>query len=78
MMPMSIVVSVGGVAATTPRGGGFFRGEVAGRRGAAMLRLVADAEPKPLRVDAVRNQERILAAAREAFAEQGLDVGVQD
>ena len=39
---------------------------------------VAATEPKPLRVDAARNQERILAAAREAFAEHGLDVGVQE
>ena len=39
---------------------------------------VAATEPRPLRVDAARNQERILAAAREAFAEQGLDVGVQE
>ena len=31
-------------------------------------------EPRPLRADARRNRERILAAAREAFAEAGRDV----
>src|SRR3954452_10773573 len=31
---------------------------------------------RPLRADAERNRERILAAAREAFAEDGLDVGL--
>lgn len=33
---------------------------------------------RPLRRDAERNRERILAAAAELFAEQGLDVGVDD
>jgi AcrR family transcriptional regulator len=32
----------------------------------------------PLRADARRNRERILEAAREAFAEGGLDVGVEE
>src|SRR3954466_6557972 len=32
----------------------------------------------PLRADAQRNLERILVAAREAFAERGLDVGVEE
>jgi AcrR family transcriptional regulator len=32
----------------------------------------------PLRADAQRNLERILEAAREAFAESGLDVGVEE
>jgi AcrR family transcriptional regulator len=32
----------------------------------------------PLRADAQRNLERILIAAREAFAERGLDVGVEE
>jgi AcrR family transcriptional regulator len=32
----------------------------------------------PLRADAQRNLERILVAAREAFAEGGLDVGVEE
>ena len=30
--------------------------------------------PRPLRADALRNQKRILAAARELFAERGLDI----
>jgi AcrR family transcriptional regulator len=33
---------------------------------------------RPLRRDAERNRERIVAAARELFAEQGLDVGVDE
>jgi AcrR family transcriptional regulator len=33
---------------------------------------------QPLRADARRNLERILEAAREAFAEGGLDVGVEE
>src|SRR5437763_15723704 len=33
---------------------------------------------RPLRADAERNRERILAAAREAFAEDGLDVGLHE
>jgi AcrR family transcriptional regulator len=36
------------------------------------------ATPRPLRRDAERNRERILAAARELFVEQGLDVGVDE
>jgi AcrR family transcriptional regulator len=32
----------------------------------------------PLRADAQRNLERILVAAREAFAEHGMDVGVEE
>src|ERR1700754_5178729 len=32
----------------------------------------------PLRADAQRNLERILEAAREAFAERGLDVGMEE
>ena len=32
--------------------------------------------PRPLRADAVRNRARLLAAAREVFAERGLGVGV--
>lgn len=34
--------------------------------------------PRPLRRDAERNRERVLAAARELFVEQGLDVGVDE
>src|SRR3954453_17931999 len=33
---------------------------------------------RPLRADAERNRERILDAAREAFAEDGLDVGLHE
>lgn len=33
---------------------------------------------RPLRADAERNRERILTAAREAFAEDGLDVGLHE
>ncbi|HEY7075996.1 MAG TPA: helix-turn-helix domain-containing protein [Solirubrobacteraceae bacterium] len=38
----------------------------------------APAVERPLRADAARNRTRILAAAREAFAESGLDVGVEE
>ena len=38
------------------------------------LTPTATSEPRPLRADARRNRERILAAAREAFAEAGRDV----
>ena len=34
--------------------------------------------PRPLRADALRNQKRILAAARELFAERGLDITLDD
>lgn len=34
--------------------------------------------PRPLRADAARNRARIVAAAREAFAEMGIDVGVEE
>ena len=33
---------------------------------------------KPLRADARRNREKVLAAAREAFAAKGLEVGMED
>jgi AcrR family transcriptional regulator len=36
------------------------------------------AAPKPLRADAERNRERILAAAAEVFADRGLDVSLDD
>jgi AcrR family transcriptional regulator len=35
-------------------------------------------EERPLRKDAARNRERILAAAREVFAERGLEVTLDD
>jgi AcrR family transcriptional regulator len=38
----------------------------------------APAARRPLRADAARNRTRVLAAARAAFAESGLDVGVEE
>jgi AcrR family transcriptional regulator len=37
-----------------------------------------DAPSRPLRADAARNRTRVLDAARTAFAEAGLDVGVEE
>ena len=37
-----------------------------------------EAELRPLRADAARNKARVLDAARTAFAELGLDVGVEE
>ena len=37
-----------------------------------------EANARPLRADAARNRTRVLDAARTAFAEQGLDVGVEE
>jgi AcrR family transcriptional regulator len=37
-----------------------------------------DAHVRPLRADAARNRTRVLDAARTAFAEAGLDVGVEE
>src|SRR3954451_19653628 len=37
-----------------------------------------DAPARPLRADAARNRPRALDAARTAFAESGLDVGVEE
>src|SRR5260221_2424528 len=34
--------------------------------------------PRPLRSDARRNRDRLLAAARELFAERGVDVAMAD
>src|SRR5215211_3742812 len=36
------------------------------------------ADPAPLRADAERNRQRILEAAREVFADRGLDVTLDD
>jgi AcrR family transcriptional regulator len=42
-------------------------------------RIVAmEAPARPLRADAARNRARVLDAARTAFAEAGLDVGVEE
>ncbi|MER6299267.1 helix-turn-helix domain-containing protein [Kitasatospora sp. NPDC001539] len=37
-----------------------------------------DPGPRPLRADALRNQQRILTAARAAFAEDGLETPLED
>src|SRR5262245_14933396 len=37
-----------------------------------------EAPARPLRADAARNRTRVLDAARTAFAESGLDVGVEE
>ena len=42
------------------------------------MRTCPTTAPRPLRKDAERNRERILAAARELFAEQGLTVTLDD
>ncbi|WP_238431013.1 TetR/AcrR family transcriptional regulator [Frankia nepalensis] len=42
------------------------------------VKVDAGATGRPLRRDAERNRERILAAARELFTEQGLGVGVDE
>src|SRR3954447_23505549 len=39
---------------------------------------MSEAATRPLRKDAARNRERLLAAARELFASQGLDVTLND
>src|SRR3954470_4223559 len=43
-----------------------------------MAQNAATTAERPLRADAERNRERILAAARDAFAEGGLDVGLHE
>src|SRR3954447_7991578 len=43
-----------------------------------MTQSAAPATDRPLRADAERNRERILDAARAAFAEDGLDVGLHE
>jgi AcrR family transcriptional regulator len=43
-----------------------------------MTMSVADDAQRPLRADAERNRQRILAAAAELFAERGLDVPLED
>jgi AcrR family transcriptional regulator len=42
------------------------------------LEIKTPAEERPLRADARRNRERVLAAARECFARDGLDAQVDD
>ena len=44
-----------------------------------MMRAVStDAEPRPLRADAERNRKRLLDAAAEVFAEQGLEASTAE
>jgi AcrR family transcriptional regulator len=43
-----------------------------------MMESMADPSSPPLRADAERNRQRILDAARELFAERGLDVTLDD
>jgi AcrR family transcriptional regulator len=40
--------------------------------------VMEEANVRPLRADAARNRARVLDAARSAFAEAGLDVGVEE
>jgi AcrR family transcriptional regulator len=40
--------------------------------------MATTADPRPLRADAQRNHDRIVGAADEAFAEQGLDVSMEE
>ncbi len=37
-----------------------------------------DATARPLRADAKRNRDKIVAAARDAFSEEGLDAQIED
>jgi AcrR family transcriptional regulator len=43
-----------------------------------MIRVSREPEATPLRVDAERNRQRLLAAAKELFAERGLDVTLDE
>jgi AcrR family transcriptional regulator len=40
--------------------------------------MTTTADPRPLRADAQRNHDRIVSAADEAFAEQGLEVSMEE
>jgi AcrR family transcriptional regulator len=44
----------------------------------ATLRAVTEVVEKPLRADARRNREKVLAAARAVFSEQGVDAQMDD
>lgn len=44
---------------------------------AAFARALADAAARPMRADALRNRARVLDAARDVFAEQGVDAGME-
>jgi AcrR family transcriptional regulator len=43
----------------------------------ALARALADAAARPMRADAQRNRARVLDAAREVFAQQGVDAGME-
>ncbi|MFJ2113250.1 MULTISPECIES: TetR/AcrR family transcriptional regulator [unclassified Streptomyces] len=43
-----------------------------------MVRSTAQAPPRPMRADARRNHERLLAEARISFAEHGTDASLED
>jgi AcrR family transcriptional regulator len=48
------------------------------RSGRSYYELVSDQSATPLRADAERNRERILATARQVFAERGLSASLED
>jgi AcrR family transcriptional regulator len=52
--------------------------QVAAGDAAAAPAVAVSGEPRPLRADARRNRERILAGARECFAEVGQDAQMDD
>ena len=47
-------------------------------RGSATVSHVSEVVEKPLRADARRNREKVLAAARAAFADHGVDAQMDD
>jgi len=51
---------------------------VARSTGAPSAERSAEAGPRPLRADAKRNREQLLAAAREAFTERGSSASLED
>jgi AcrR family transcriptional regulator len=53
-------------------------GSVCARQGTEHPIPLSTISPRPLRADARRNREKVLAAAADAFAEAGLDAQVED
>jgi AcrR family transcriptional regulator len=47
-------------------------------RGSATFSIISELVDKPLRADARRNRQKVLAAARAVFAEQGVDAQMDD
>jgi AcrR family transcriptional regulator len=47
-------------------------------RGSATVTVMSEVVDKPLRADARRNREKVLAAARAVFADQGVDAQMDD